>query len=131
MFWVFSPKSQAGEPEPDFPQHTQTIDGVEDILEVQAEENLVRLAGRALVPLAGNVDGSFGPQRDGDPDLQRMEVIPCQVFHCVTQAFGDKASQGFVIAIGRTSASPFGRAWRVAPPRSGARSKGTCPAAKR
>jgi hypothetical protein len=82
------------EPE-DFPQHTQTIDGVEGILEVQAEEDHVRLAGRALAPLAGSVDGSFGPQWDGDPDLQRMEVIPRQVFHCVTQAFGDKASQRF------------------------------------
>ena len=41
------------------------------------------------------MDGSFGPHWDGDPDLQRMEVIPRQVFHCVTQAFGDKASQGF------------------------------------
>ena len=72
----FSPRSQAGEPEPDLPQHTQTIDGVEGILEVQAEEDHVRLAGRALAPLEGSVDGSFGPQRDGDPDLQRMEVIP-------------------------------------------------------
>jgi hypothetical protein len=91
----FSPRSQARKPEPDLPQHTQTIDGVEGILEVQAEEDHVRLAGRALAPLAGSVDGSFGPHWDGDPDLQRMEVIPRQVFHCVTQAFGDKASQGF------------------------------------
>ena len=52
----------------------RAVDGVEGILEIQFEHDLVRIGAVPLTPLTDGVNSAIGAERGSDADLSRPEM---------------------------------------------------------
>ena len=81
----------------------------------------------ALGPLPCGVDGGFGPQLRGNPNLQRKQACPGLRLHCLTQTFAGQPADRLSDCNGTHVTVALGQRVERSPRQEGGQVRGAAP----
>ena len=91
------PRREARHVQAALTEHGRTVDGVESIPKVHLQKAFVRVAGVALHPLPGGVNGGFCAEWDRNPNLEGPQVLGGGLAQRGAQAFAGETAPSLAL----------------------------------